>query len=370
MPNDDCKEKLAWIWALVLFSYLMYGLYIALSCLNDRSGIMSALLYFGQMSQFALPRFPGHTSASFASSLTRIAHFDSIISSVENTCLGVDLSTYKLVLVKLWGPFSVLFFALLWAWLLKRVQRSLSSFSLDRTISYFGTSAQCILLIFSSVSAAVFKLVQCAEVKGIGTVFFLDGSRPCYDGVWAALICAVAVLVSIPLILCYLLFYSKLPLAARYAMCNSYTEKSFFWAAVTLSSRMLMSLAAAFSKDPTVGHCMLLLISVLMTLLLIHFQPYKQFSAHRIDLLCHVCLIVQFCCSIVSDASESVGISLYATGAFALQRQCICFDAFACRPLSRHCQSLCPLWQHVSHDPICYRRRIFVVSEALCNISI
>ena len=315
MPNDDCREKLAWIWALVLFSYLMYGLYIALSCLNDRSGIMSALLYFGQMSQFALPRFPGHTSSSFASSLTRIAHFDSIISSVENTCLGTDMSTYRLVLVKLWGPFSVLVFALLWAWLLKRVQRSLASFSLNRTISYFGTSAQCILLIFSSVSAAVFKLVQCTDIKGIGAVFFLDGSRPCYDGVWVVMICAVAVLVSIPLILSYLLFYSKLPLAARYAMCSSYTENAFFWAAVTLSSRMFMSLAAAFSKDPTVAHCVLLLITVLMTLLLIQFQPYKQLPAYRIDLLCHVCLIVQFCCSLVSDASESVGISLQATGA-------------------------------------------------------
>jgi hypothetical protein len=315
MPNEDCRQKLAWIWALVLFSYLMYGLYIALSCLNDRSGVMSALLYFGQMSQFALPQAAGQSSSLFASSLTSIAHFDSIISSVEDTCLGVDMSTYRLVLVKLWGPFSVLVFALFWAWLLKRIQRSVASLKLDRTISYFGTSTQCCLLIFSSVSAAVFKLVQCVEVMDIDTVFFLDGSRPCYDGDWAGLMCGVVVLCSIPLVLSYLLFRSKLPLAARYAMCNSYTEEAFFWVVVTLSSRLSMNLASAFARNPIVGRIVLLLISVLTTLLLIQMKPYKQLSAYRIDLLCHICLIIQFCCSIVSDASESVGISLYATGA-------------------------------------------------------
>jgi hypothetical protein len=314
MPNADCQDKLSWIWTVVVVSYFIYGLHVALSCLNDRSGILSALVCFGQMSQFALPRLPGYASSAAASALTSIAHFDSLISSYNDACLGTDTSTYTLVLIKLCGPAFVLFFAIFWAWGLKKYQGVFIILPLDKSISFFGTLAQCLLLIFSSVSSAVFKLIQCVDVDGIGRVTYLDGARSCYDGAWIALACALIVLVLLPFIFAYLLVHSKIPLAARYAVCSAYTDSMYFWAAVALGARMFMSLAAAFYESPAVGCSVLLLISVVMTLLLIQFKPYKKEAAYRIDLMCHLCLVLQFICAMIVGASESVGISLKATG--------------------------------------------------------
>ena len=313
MSNQECINRLPWIWVAVLLSYLVYGLYVALSCLDPRSGIMSALLFFGQMSQFALPRLPG-SAATFSNTLTRASHFDSLVSSYTDVCLGVDLSTFRLILVKLWGPISVLVFALFWVRVLKRYQRVAKSVRLERQISYFGTLAQCLLLIFSSLAAAVFKLVQCMEVDGIGNVVFLDGSRMCYDTAWIALACGVAVLALAPFLFAYLLLYKKLRPSAYFAVCNAYTDRVYYWGAITLASRMFMSLAFAFAQDPSLGQSSLLLISVLMTLLLIHFKPYVQLATYRVDLLCHVCLIVQFVLSVIVHENESVGVSLAATG--------------------------------------------------------
>jgi hypothetical protein len=275
---------------------------------------MSALLFFAQMSQFAIPRRSSSASSSISSSLSNIAHFDPLISSYNNACLSVDFSTYRLIVLKLFGPGCVLIFALFWAMVLKIYQRNAKSLPLDRTISYFGTLANCLLLVFSSVASAVFKLIQCIDVDGMGRVVFLDATRSCYDGAWFALLCAVIILVFIPFLFAYLLLYSKVPIAARYALCHAYTDKMYFWAAVTLSSRMFMSLAAAFSENPSVGHCALLLISVFMTLLLIQCTPYKERATYHIDLMCHLCLILQFSCSILVDASDSVGVPLSASG--------------------------------------------------------
>lgn len=315
MANDECQQKLSWIWTVVMVSYFIYGLHISVSCLNDRSGIVSALICFGQMSQFALPRLPGYSASAAASALTSIAHFDSLISSFNDACLGLSMSTYRVVLMKLCGPAFVLVFALLWSWFLKRYRGRSIIIPIQSTTSYFGTLAQCILMIFSSVSAALLKLVQCTTVDGVGFVVYLDATRACYDGEWAALMCALSVLVLLPFVFAYLLVYEKIPLAARYAVCNSYTENMYFWAAVALAARMFMSLAAALYQDLAAGYSTLLLISFAMTFLLIQFRPYKREAAHRIDVLCHVCLIVQFISAIVVSASESVGISLAATGA-------------------------------------------------------
>ena len=127
-------------------------------------------------------------------------------------------------------------------------------------------------------------------------------------------LCGVTLLVLAPFWFAYLLLYEKLRPSARYAVCNAYTDQVYYWGAVTLASRMFMSLAYAFSQDPSVGQSSLLLISVLMTLLLIHLQPYVQSATYRVDLLCHVCLVVQFVLSVLIHENESVGVSLAATG--------------------------------------------------------
>jgi hypothetical protein len=369
MTNQDCREKLAWIWAVLLFSYMMYGLYITFSCLNYSSGIMSALLFFAQISQFAIPRLStSASSSSLASSLSNIAHFDPIVSSYNNLCLGENVSTFRLVLMKLWVPVFVLVFALFWAWVLKVYQRTVVSVTLDRTISYVGTLAHCLLLVFSSLASAVFKLIQCADVDGVGRVVFLDGERACYDGTWTALLCAVIALVLMPFGFAFLLVYSKkIPLAARYALCHAYTDKFYFWAAVTLSSRMFMSLAAAFSENPAVSHIVLLVISVIMTLLLIQCKPYREQATYRIDLMCHLCLILQFSMSILVDASDSVGVPLSSSGTVIQRnnrrRRPFRHQSF-CRALSEHRAVGPRFWQRVPGVAACRRSPVFAFSTA------
>jgi hypothetical protein len=51
-----------------------------------------------------------------------------------------------------------------------------------------------------------------------------------------------------------------------------------------------------------------------MTLLLIQCKPYKEVATYRIDLICHICLILQLLCAILADASDSVGVPLSASG--------------------------------------------------------
>jgi len=292
MPNDECIRRLPCIWAAVLLSYLIYGLYVALSCLDSRSGITSSLLVFGQMSQFALPHLPCSTS-SFSVTLTTASHFDSLASSYTNVCLGAQLSTFRLNLVKLWGPVSVLFFALFWTWVLKRHQRTTKSTSksahLERQISYFGTLAQCLLLIVSSLASAGFKLVQCIDLMASPTWYFwtaLDfvttthGLRWCVwcdtSGSCSFLVCITLVVREVASIrsICGVqcVHRSGLLLASRHS-CFSHVHEF----GVSLRS---------------VGQSSLLLISVMMTLLLIHLQPYVQSATYRVDLLCHVCLVV------------------------------------------------------------------------------
>jgi hypothetical protein len=354
MPNTECRENLPWIWAVVLFSYLMYGLYITFSCLNSSSGIMSAVLFFAQISQFAIPRVATSASASSSLAPSNMANFDPLISSYNSVCLGVDMSTYRLVLMKLYGPLFVLVFALFWAWVLKRYQRTGKSLPLDRTISYFGTLANCLLLVFSSVAAAVFKLIQCTDVDGVGRVVYLDGARSCYyDGEWIVLLCVVIVLVIIPFVFAYLLLYSKLPISARYAICNAYTDNFFFWAAVTLSQRTLMSLVAAFTNNPSAGHCVLLVIAMFMTLLLIQCKPYKEVATYRIDLICHICLILQLLCAILADASDSVGVPLSAAGDDAAAH-CVLSHVWSYFVFHRFLQALMKaLWSLLSFSAPC-----------------
>jgi hypothetical protein len=313
IPNDECRNRLAWIWTVVIFSYLLYGLYIAFSCLNDRSGIMTALICFGQMSQFALPRIID-SSQNPSSALANAAQFESLISVFSGACLATDISTFTVVLFKLCGPAFVFIFALAWAGILKLYQRWSRTVHLNRTISYVGTSAHCLVFIFSSLSAIISQLIQCVEVQGVGRVFYLDSSRSCYDGVWIVLLCAMLCLVFIPIWFTYALFSSKLPIAARYAICNSYTDNMYFWAAVSLAFRMFMSISYSFIENSSVGHSVLLMMSVVMVVLLVHFKPYKDPIAQRVDLICHVCLIAQFCCSILEDAIDSVGVSYSSTG--------------------------------------------------------
>jgi hypothetical protein len=92
--------------------------------------------------------------------------------------------------------------------------------------------------VFSNVINVVFALVDCT---GDGVVF-IDGTVQCYDATWIVLIFVVVLLILFPVAFLMALKFDKLSLEARAAACRSFKTDVYYWGALTLTFRLLMSL--------------------------------------------------------------------------------------------------------------------------------
>ena len=51
--NDECAKNIGWTWAVTAVGYTLYAAYIVVVSLQQRSGLISCVLFYGRMSLFA-----------------------------------------------------------------------------------------------------------------------------------------------------------------------------------------------------------------------------------------------------------------------------------------------------------------------------
>ena len=100
------------------------------------------------------------------------------------------------------------------------------------------------------------------------------------------------------------------PSSARDAVCGKYSGPMFYWGAVTLSFRVLISVSQFLRVDyPNVMAFVRLLLSMGLLVLLVHLRPYVHARTFWVDVACYVCLIAQFCLQIFAADLDFFGVT-------------------------------------------------------------
>ena len=289
ISNEDCIKNLPWVWTVSVLGFALFGLYIAVSCgeLSDNS--ISCVLFYLQISSFASN--PDESEGSNA--ILEFAQVQSLLP-LSNACYAPNLTAYDATAAKLIGPLLVLAFSVAWTWLLRALQPRLQQRNIQMHASYSGTLAAALLFCFSSVAKVVFTLVECNRYNALGVVF-VDGTVPCLDPKWRALIFVVVLLCLCPLAFAAALWLNKLPGSARAVVCRNFTEPAFYWSALTLAFRLLIALLQFLQVQyPNVLALARMFVTVGMFFMLMHLRPHVFAHTFWVDVVCYVCLIAQF----------------------------------------------------------------------------
>jgi hypothetical protein len=206
------------------------------------------------------------------------------------------MSAYDAAAARLVGPLFVLLFSLAWTWLIRAMQLQLNQRGIFPQVSYGGTVISATLYVFSSAATVVFTLVECTSyADGSSSVVFIDGTVACFDSRWKGLVAVVVLLCLFPVALATALLRDKLPASARAAVCRAFSERMFYWGAVTLEFRLLMSLTQFLRVDyPSLLAFVRSFLALCMLMLLGHTRPYTCQTTFWVDVICYVCLIAQF----------------------------------------------------------------------------
>jgi hypothetical protein len=206
VSNEVCLQNLGWVWAVTIIGYVLYSIYIVVSSLRVHSGLVRCVLFYGQMSLFASPGSVTQLSssgdgpqASVASAwFARVTQFESLTSLYSQTCYGINMGAYAVTAAQLSGPAIVLVFATALTAVLKLMQPLLQRHKIQVVVSFPATLSVVVLLLFSSVTTVVFKLITCASITNDSNddVVFIDGTVKCYDEQWKGLVAVVVLLCS------------------------------------------------------------------------------------------------------------------------------------------------------------------------------
>jgi hypothetical protein len=254
------------------------------------------------------------------------------------------MGAYEATVAQLCGPAIVLSAALLMSANAKRFLPRLSDFlqkrKIDIKISIGATMINVVLLLFSSVSSVVFQLITCQEV-GPEKVVFIDGSRKCEGPLFIGLIASAVLLSVLPAAFWALLKFNTIPKSTKAVVCSAYNDSTYYWGAVTLLFRFIMTVLFATAREfPSITALLLMICSVCMLVLMIMLRPYVQQRTYYMDTFCYICLIVQFVLQVLVRVSESLGVAVTSTNSFrpVLQNaarastvlRCVCSNSFSC----------------------------------------
>lgn len=304
ISNEICTKNLWWVWTLSVLYFATYSLYIVVSCGDFDDGAISCVLFYLQMAALASNRddLEG-SSAIFQYSLVQSA-----LGWYKNSCYAPNMRAYDHTAAKLIGPLLILIFSVVWTRIMQALQPRLQQRNIKFHVSYGGTLAATILFVFASLSSVVFSLVECTSYTNNGVVF-IDGTVPCMNTEWKLLIVAVALLCLLPFAFAAALQRNKLPLSARNAVCRSYNERMFYWGAVTLMFRLLMSLVQFLQVSfPNFLAFVRSSLSAIMLVLLMHFRPHYFTHTFWVDVTCYACLIAQFGVQALQESRDYLGI--------------------------------------------------------------
>jgi hypothetical protein len=316
ISNAECAKNLWWVWTVTILAFAAFSLYIVVSCRKRADGALACLLFYFQMSSFADDTGELNTYTIFEYSQAR-----SIVAMYEGACYAPDMSAYSATVFKLVGPLFVLLFAVAWTGIIRQLQPELQQRNVDFSATYSGTLAVTALFVFSSVSSVVFSLVECSGYSGGYAVVFIDGTVPCNDVKWQVLVFIAALLFIFPLAFAAALRFEKLSQSARDAVCSKFTGPMSYWAAVTLSFRLLISVTQFLRVDyPNMMAFVRLFLSIGVLFLLAHLRPYVHNRTLWVDVACYVCLIAQFGLQIITATRQYLGVSESSVQASFFQR--------------------------------------------------
>ena len=164
------------------------------------------------------------------------------------------MGAYAATVAQLSGPAIVLVVSLLLTVAAKRlmqVQRFtdfLRKRKLDVRISLGATATNVLLLLFSSVSNVVFRLITCQDI-GYDLVVYIDGTVRCAGPQYGGLIAVAAMLCAAPLLFWAGLKFNKIPAKAKAVACSAYTDSRYYWGAITLLFRLVMTILQATVRE-------------------------------------------------------------------------------------------------------------------------
>jgi hypothetical protein len=305
--DETCSKNLWWVWTLSVLGYAAYSLYIVVSCHKRNSGAFSCLLFYFQNSSFAV----SVDESNGSSAVLEYAQVHSIVALYEGACYARSTGAYDATVFKLVGPLLVLLFALAWTWIIQKLQPRLLQRGTDISVSYSGSIAVAVLYVFSSVANVVFTLAECSSYTDTAeAVVFIDGTVPCKDAKWTVVVVFAALLFVFPALFAAALRLEKLSQSARDAVCSKFTEPVYYWGAVTLFFRLLMSVTQFLRVDfPNLLAFVRSLLSTGAIVLLVNLRPYVDERTFWVDVVCYACLIVQFGLQIFSADREFLGVA-------------------------------------------------------------
>jgi hypothetical protein len=307
ISDETCAKNLWWVWTLSVLGYAAYSLYIVVSCHKWNSGAFSCLLFYFQMSSFAV----SVDESNGSSAILEYAQVRSIVALYEGACYARSTGAYDATVFKLVGPLLVLLFALAWTWTIQKLQARLLQRGIDISVSYSGSVAVAVLYVFSSVANVMFTLTECSSYTGAAeAVVFIDGTVPCKDAKWTVVVVFAALLFVFPALFAAALRMKKLPQSARDAVCGKFTEPVFYWGAVTLFFRLLVSVTQFLRVDfPNMLAFVRSFLSTGVIVLLVNLRPYVDERTFWVDVVCYACLIAQFGLQIFSADREFLGVA-------------------------------------------------------------
>jgi hypothetical protein len=307
ISDETCAKNLWWVWTLSVLGYAAYSLYIVVSCHKWDSGAFSCLLFYFQMSSFAVS--VDESNGSFI--ILEYSQVRSIVALYEGACYARSTGAYDATVFKLVGPLLVLLFALAWTWVIQKLQPRLQQRGMDISVSYSGSIAATLLYVFSSVANVVFTLAECSSYKDTANaVVFIDGTVPCKDAKWTVVVLFAALLFVFPALFAAALRLKKLPQSARDAVCGKFTEPVFYWGAVTLFFRLLVSVTQFLRVEfPNLLAFVRSFLSTGVIVLLVNLRPYVDERTFWVDVVCYACLIAQFGLHIISATRDYLAIS-------------------------------------------------------------
>ena len=307
ISDETCAKNLWWVWTLSVLGYAAYSLYIVVSCHKRNSGALSCLLFYFQMSSFAVS--VDESNGSFA--ILEYSQVRSIVALYEGACYARSTGAYDATVFKLVGPLLVLLFALAWTWVIQKLQPRLQQRGIDISVSYSGTIVVTVLYVFSSVANVVFTLAECSSYKDTANaVVFIDGTVPCKDAKWTVVVLFAALLFVFPALFAAALRLKKLPQSARDAVCGKFTEPVFYWGAVTLFFRLLVSVTQFLRVEfPNLLAFVRLFLSTGVIVLLVNLRPYVDERTFWVDVVCYVCLIAQFGLQVFAAEREFLAVA-------------------------------------------------------------
>jgi hypothetical protein len=229
------------------------------------------------------------------------------------------MGAYAATLAQLSGPAIVVFVSLVLTLVAGRLQLRFVNYFRKHKLkfreSFSVVLVNVLQLLFSSVSSVIFRLITCVDLGGSvedePRRVFIDGTQKC-SGYQHDFLVAAAVLLSIVLVLfCAGLKFGKISSHTRALVCSAYTDSRYYWIAVQLVFRFVVTvISATVSEVPSVAAMSMCICTIFMLMMLVAVRPYVDKRTHYMDVFCHTFLIAQFLLQSVARVSESVGFSI------------------------------------------------------------